>query len=368
VILALNRPDTDPDAHCNDELRDTLTATATVDPDLPGGAHSTLHSLAESSDILVVERPQPLPAREGVGLARKLGCDIALALKSAGRIRSRWLHNSDADAILPTNYFDAAERQGKECAAIVHPFLHEPRTVPVSLYELRMHYYVLGLRYAGSPYAFHTLGSCLSVDFDAYQQVRGFPRRSGAEDFYLLNKVAKLGAIGTPVAPVIHLEGRVSGRVPFGTGPALKNLSDCARPLEEALFYHPDSFHALKTVLATVPGLYQAEKASHHLAGALRDYPLAMKVLEQLGIEKCLRHCREQSNSREAFLRHFSHWFDGFRTLKFIHGMREQGWQDLTLKQSLDHPNNIWPQACPGSGDPLELLHSCLDYFGWESE
>ena len=64
-----------------------------------------------------------------------------------------------------------------------------------ALYELRLHHYVLGLEYAGSPYAYHTLGSCLAVKADAYAQVRGFPKRAGAEDFYLLNKLAKLGAM-----------------------------------------------------------------------------------------------------------------------------------------------------------------------------
>jgi hypothetical protein len=47
----------------------------------------------------LVERSQGLPHKEGVGLARKIGCDIALSLYERGTLKSRWLHTTDADAI-----------------------------------------------------------------------------------------------------------------------------------------------------------------------------------------------------------------------------------------------------------------------------
>jgi len=369
IILVLNQPDSVPDKACNKDLRLALMLlprAAGDDQSIPAQAHSTLLTLSASSNLLLVERPQPLPASEGVGLARKLGCDIALALRQAGSIQSRWLHSSDADATLPPDYFAKAEQQGKKCSAIVHPFIHRPCLLPMALYELRLHYYVLGLRHAGSPYAFHTLGSCLSVDFEAYQQVRGFPRRAAAEDFYLLNKVAKLGPVSSPAAPLVIIEARHSDRVPFGTGPAVEELSNSSNPLDETLFYHPDSFHALRALLESVPGLYGCEHALQLIAGALQEYRPAFTVLEQLGIEKCLRHCQQQSRSQATFMRHFCQWFDGFRTLKFIHGLRESGWQDLTLRESLEHPHSIWPLAHAGTRDPQQLLRECQRQLGWK--
>ena len=142
----------------------------------------------------------PTPADLGVGLARKTGCDLAL----------QWMHEGAISGAVDLQYrcrCDAAARllqqlEGitREAVAAVFPFLHVPGTAPAidratTLYELRLHQYVLGLEYAASPYAHHTLGSCLAVKADAYAQVRGFPKRAGAEDFYLLNKLAKLGAI-----------------------------------------------------------------------------------------------------------------------------------------------------------------------------
>ena len=65
------------------------------------------------------------------------------------------------------------------------------------LYEYSLRYYVAGLTYAQSPYAFHTIGSTMAVNAEHYASVRGFPRREAGEDFYLLNKLAKVGSVHT---------------------------------------------------------------------------------------------------------------------------------------------------------------------------
>jgi hypothetical protein len=278
-----------------------------------------------------------------VGLARKIGCDIALALFAQGVVKSRWLHTTDADAILPDAYFHSAESL-MDYVAIAHPFHHRLSTDPrlacaIYLYELRLHYYVLGLEWAGSPYAFHTLGSCISVAAQSYAAVRGFPRRSGGEDFYLLNKVAKLGPVATDVTPTIELEGRVSDRVPFGTGPAVAKLLQSAEPAASPLFYHPHSFRALKTLLDNLELLYLDQTL---IDGAPND-PGAIAVLKDLGIEKALAHCSRHGRDFEGWRKHFHQWFDGFRTLKFIHGLRDAGLADMDLVASRAHPDSLWP-------------------------
>ncbi len=63
------------------------------------------------------------------------------------------------------------------------------------LYELSLRYYVAGMKFARSPYAFHTIGSSMAVSPVHYARVRGFPKREAGEDFYLLNKLAKLGSV-----------------------------------------------------------------------------------------------------------------------------------------------------------------------------
>jgi hypothetical protein len=335
VILVLNRPDS-ADSDCNSPLRTAVRALPCLEGDL--------YRLPGDSELLLVEREAPLPAAEGVGLARKIGCDIALALRDACIVKSAWLHTSDADARLPQRYFSSAE-EITGAIAISRPFRHdipdEPAAaLPIYLYELRLHYYVLGLRAAGSPYAFQTVGSCISVRADAYAAVRGFPRRSGAEDFYLLNKLAKTGTIASPAEPALELSGRVSDRVPFGTGAAVTRLSDAEDPRTEALFYHPECFVALGQLLEGLEALHGGVSTSQLLPA----YAAAVEVLEDLGIGAALDHCRSHARNSEAFARHFHQWFDGFRTLKFVHGLRERGFEDMDIADSRACEHSIWPE------------------------
>lgn len=351
VILVLNQPASQTVDH-NRDLRDTLM---TLSRSETTGAGS-LYQLCPEADVLLLERNEGLPDAEGVGLARKMGCDCALALQQSGRIGSRWIHTTDADVTLPADYFHCAETI-HEHVAISHPFEHSPPTEPglaaaLAVYDLRLRYYVYGLNAAGSPYAFHTLGSCISVDADSYASVRGFPRRAGGEDFYLLNKLAKLGAIASPSGPQITIHGRRSDRVPFGTGPAITKLmaegytegnaadtalgkTDLAR-----LFYHPQSFHCLGSLLRALPAL--ASGASLQETTALSER--AVGVLKDMGIERAFEHCNRQASDEQAWIKHFHQWFDGFRTLKFIHGMRAAGLADMNLEESRVHAASVWPR------------------------
>ena len=87
-----------------------------------------------------------------------------------------------------------------------------------------MSYYVAGLAMAGSRYAHHSLGSTIAVHAKTYAAVRGYPKRSAGEDFYLLNKICKLAPVERLAGPALSIEARISARVPFGTGPALRRL------------------------------------------------------------------------------------------------------------------------------------------------
>ena len=162
---------------------------------LPLPRRATLHIDRASPEHL-------LPSGQGVGWARKIGFDIALRLHRSRRLSSRWLHSTDADVILPHDYFERASavQAPANAAALVYPFSHRGEedvalARAVQLYEISLRYYVLGLASAGSHYAHHTIGSTIAVDAIAYAKVRGVPKRTAAEDFYLLGKLAKIGAV-----------------------------------------------------------------------------------------------------------------------------------------------------------------------------
>jgi hypothetical protein len=70
-----------------------------------------------------------------------------------------------------------------------------------------------------------------------------------------------------------------------------------------------------------------------------------------------LAHCRRQGATPAQFLRHFHQWFDGFRSLKFIHALRSSGWPDQTLQQLRDLQPGFWPATAleqyPPDSEPI---------------
>ena len=287
--------------------------------------------------LLHIDRASPehfLPRGQGVGLARKIGFDIALRLHRSRRLSSRWLHSTDADVILPCDYFARASAvQTPGAAAIAYPFVHrgEDDVVlarAVQLYEISLRYYVLGLAFAGSPYAHHTIGSTLAVDAVAYAKVRGVPKRTAAEDFYLLGKLAKIGAVVALDGLPISVSGRVSRRVPFGTGPSVERI---ARQ-EHFTLYHPGIFAHLGLWLGALsdlthlspPGALTKRLVARCRKSGL-DPTLLMEMAAHPAVETALAAARRHSKSRHKFAQHVATWFDAFRTLKFVHALETRG-------------------------------------------
>ena len=155
--------------------------------------------------------------------------DMACALIAAGRITSPWIHMTDADAELPADYF-AHVPAGPGCA--LYPFRHEapPELADaMRLYELHLRYYVNRLHWAGSPYAFHTIGSTIRFMPTPTSRCAACPSAMPAS-FHLLNKAAKVAA---PLRPEIRLKARLSMRVPSALGPgACSRMTGDDRPLE----------------------------------------------------------------------------------------------------------------------------------------
>lgn len=300
--------------------------------------------------LLVVDRAVPghyLPDGQGVGLARKVGNDAALALADAGRVVSPWLHNTDADVLLPRDYFDQLEdvdSAGVGCAvyAYDHRFDADPDLAEAGrLYEISLRYYVLGLAWAGSPYAYESMGSCLAIPVEAYAAVRGFPRRNAAEDFYVLDKLAKVGDIVRLDGSRLLLEGRPSDRVPFGTGRALIDLAGKKRGLDRFRLYHPLVFAHLAQWLRVLGAV---ARSMGSLEAGLAELPSSNPFFRADVLEEALRRIdafaavREAlgaAKEPEALLRRLHTWFDAFRTLKLVHALRDAGLPSMPWHQAL---------------------------------
>lgn len=382
IVLVLNHPDNAPTATLNAPLRRAVAAQYRR---ICANPNADVFNLGDHTDLCLLDVDAlrgPLPAAQGVGLARKIGCDLAFKWIAAGAIDSNWLHCSDADASLPHDYFARTVALANDTVGATYPFVHRSGerdriNRATALYELRVHHYVLGLEYAGSPYAMHTLGSCLAVRVAAYAHCRGFPRRAGAEDFYLLNKLVKLGSVARLQGSCIELTSRTSTRVPFGTGPAVATLSDSLSLAQTPCFYHPASFAVLKRVLQLFPRL--ANDTSRPLATLLADTGLdtgtaqtAQRALCALGWDKALQHCQRQSGSEAQFLRYLHEWLDALRTLQFLHVLRDDALPARSLRQLAACEPPLWPatatQTDADDGETVEALRAAVRaHWHWDA-
>ena len=331
---------------------------------------------ASPRDVLLVDRFSDglkFPGKGGVGHARKTGTDLAAYLIHQRRVRSPWIHCTDADVRLPQRYFTCStalsDTAAQETAALVYPFRHgiaedkmavkegggeipniqRHKIMQVTrLYEYSLRYYVAGLSFAHSPYAFHTIGSTIAVNAAHYAKVRGFPRRQAGEDFYLLNKLAKVGSImqlsaETDCEP-IDIAARLSDRVPFGTGAAVGKIMDLEDPAREFLLYHPAVFGLLRSWLGSLPVFWQSRSSDIGAILSLsnpssKELQVLIGGLEESGAAEALKHSLRQSSDAKQFNRQIHTWFDAFRTLKIIHHLRDHHLPSISFGTLVTEPN-----------------------------
>lgn len=296
-----------------------------------------------------------LPAKSaGVGLARKLGFDLALTRLATGSGRP-FLVSLDADTLVRPDYLPALFRHFSNVRAggAVLPFAHQPgrdaaEERAIERYELYLRHYVLGLELAGSPYAYHSVGSALACRADAYIKAGGMNRRSAGEDFYFLQQLAKISGVAPVVGTLVRPSSRPSGRTPFGTGRSVARL--LAGEESAVAFYEPRAFRVLGQWLALVaeggqtPGvtlLAMARQCSEGLA----------TYLEGLDFDRVWERLRRNHPCPEALHKAFHVWFDGLASLRLIHALcRDRLSPEAALPELL-----AWA-GLPSGGGPGEFL------------
>lgn len=339
IVLVINQPESDTDAEFGNTLLEAARRSGNREWE---SSQLQLVAWKNGSCILLVDRfasSLRIPHKQGVGLARKIGCDLAVALRRRGNLQATFIHNTDADATLPSDYLVRTAKV-QNASAVLYPFQHDATDQVVGqatrIYEESLHYYVRGLRWAGSPYAFHTLGSCVAISLFHYCLARGFPKRAGGEDFYLLNKLAKLAPVIEITGPPITLQARESSRVPFGTGPAVARILALESPADFRT-YDPRIFVELAELLRRFPALWACSQLEDdQYQGWLNALPARIReACLALGIEQLLRHLSTQANSEAQCRKHTHDWFDAFRSLKFIHYMQEQHYPPVALNRAI---------------------------------
>lgn len=301
-----------------------------------------------------------LPPRQGVGLARKIGLDLVLPLLDY-RGDNPLLICLDADTLVEPGYLPAITRHFVHSAAggASIPYHHRPASdsagqSAIDRYELFLRVYVLGLHLAGSPYAFHTVGSAMACRASAYVASGGMNRRLAGEDFYFLQQVHKTSGVAQLTGTVVHPSPRSSHRVPFGTGRAVGDM--LADGEQRLLFYQPVVFSIVGEWL-TLIAENSGEDAAILLKGAGRISPVLHDFLEQAGFGAAWENLKKQNRNGAKLVAAFHGWFDAFRTMRLIHELSDTAYPRIPPQKAvaplLEHAGQRAPDTVGGQ---LELL------------
>lgn len=316
----------------------------------------------------VIDVGQPAIKDWGVGAARKTGMDEAAGRFDRLNRPDGIIVSLDADCTVSENYlevlwsaFGLNDRAGGCSISFEHrdngKGLDQNIAGAVRQYELHLRYYIAGLKYAGFPYPFHTIGSAIAVKAYRYVKAGGMSRRQGGEDFYFVQKLVVSDDFIELKDAKVYPSARLSTRVPFGTGPALSRLA--AKPEPDFFTYNPEAFSDLKCLFSMI-SLKSNEVPEK--APPYSDIPDSLKLVisEAVWINKMDELIRNTS-SPSRFLKRFFSWFNAFMIVKYLNRVHEGRFNRLPVTMAAFR----MIQLVSGTEDITidESLNALLDYF-----
>ncbi|MBI9056500.1 MAG: glycosyltransferase family 2 protein [Labilibaculum sp.] len=287
----------------------------------------------EKLKFFLIDQPNLPKKFAGVGLARKIAMDEAVSRFNKIDKVNGIITGFDADSACDTNYFVEIEKLFKKYPKAnganifyEHPLegkdFEQPIYDAIAQYELYLRYYMLAMRFAGHPHAFHTVGSSFAVSANAYIKQGGMNRRQAGEDFYFLQKIIALGKFYEIKTTRVIPSPRESDRVPFGTGKAIATF------LEEGILdyktYNYSAFKDIKIFFDRVDEFFGVDYVTYlnkiivSLPGPVRSYLKEDNFFEAL--DEINRNC----SSIESFRKKFFGAFNAFKILKYLNNVHEQ--------------------------------------------
>lgn len=305
------------------------------DDNLKGNLQKILESGLRLGYIDAASSGNEIPDNEGgVGMARKIGMDMSLRLlekKGQGR---KLILSLDADTLVENNYLASVNKyfcSDVKTAVVAYkhtePHLDKEKAA-IYCYEIFLRYWVLALRFAGSPFAFHSIGSTIVCSADAYLTVRGMNRREAGEDFYFLNKLAKVGSIGYIKDTCVYPSARISLRVPFGTGKRMSRFM--AGTHDEHVLYNPQIFEIIGQWLTLMKNSLFSEESEISNQAAAID-PLLLSFLNKNNFAQAWSRIRRNFRNEKNLINSFHEWFDGFKTLKLVNYLSRNGYPPVEM-------------------------------------
>lgn len=237
TIIVVNRSVSSPwtaaegNARLMKDLRERSDVFTSADDE-----HLWLLKSIDASPILVIDRTTDRFVQGGVGEARSIGAEVLAHLMDMGRVRSRWIHQTDADTMLPRDYFTRAEgvyQEGRSalCLRGVRCWsANREEQNMAEIDDLSGRLAFLGYQAARCPWAILVTGCGIAVSRWAYGKIGGVQHYQHAEDAHLINTAGKMGLVHRIHGPErVLIEARAVSRPPTGHGAALAERMQTSR-------------------------------------------------------------------------------------------------------------------------------------------
>ncbi|MBP5327416.1 MAG: hypothetical protein J6Y98_05855 [Bacteroidales bacterium] len=304
--------------------------------------------------------------RKGVGWARRMLFDAIANFHDDDEL----VVSLDADTAIASNYLEtvlsefnnsqnlshlSARHIDPQIRALAVPYYHplsgdEHSDRAMLRYEIYMRHYLISLYDASVclhtciPYTFTALGSAMVFPLGGYKKVGGITPLQGGEDFYLLQKFAKAGVVVVDSEAVVRPQGRMSRRVPFGTGPAI------AAGLQAMQTKYPlfpfQAFLDVAKTYALFPELYYADI----------DTPLSGFLRNQLSTDDLWQPLRDNYKTCDHFVHACAERVDGLRILQYLKGQTLRSAEEETKVLCLRH-NISFPDSFSFAESPLSVIN-----------
>lgn len=248
--------------------------------------------------------------KHGVGWARKTLFDHILSVANSHDL----VISMDADTEFGPDYFESVARnltRHPAWVALSVPYYHrltgdEEKDRAILRYEIYMRHYALNMLTIGSPYSFTAIGSAIVVRASSLRKIGGITPVQSGEDFYLLQKLRKMGEVGSWNEECVYPAARFSDRVAFGTGPAM--MKGAAGNWESYPLYSPASFQKVADTYQLIDRLYTED--------IVNDFTHFLQA--QFKTDDLWGPLRANARTVEQFRRSFHEKADGLRILQFL--------------------------------------------------
>ena len=268
------------------------------------------------------------PKFAGVGLARKTLMDEA-AYYFRNKSINGIISALDADCTVEENYLQALkaffENSKMQAASLYFEHPIDLSNIAIAEYEWHLRYFIHMQSWCGFPFAIHTVGSSMACLSESYLARGGMNKRKAGEDFYFLHKFIKDQVCGVLRDTCVYPSGRISDRVPFGTGRAMGKYED------ESYFattYNPESFKILKQWLQEKDSYFEGNIEVKNKE--LDDY------LNQIDFNSKMNDLRSNVSSLKVFQKRFFQIFDAFQLMKCLHFLRDYN-PDVSIQKSWEY-------------------------------